>query len=626
MCGISGFVDFKRELTSKDVEKMVNSTIHRGPDDSGTFFHISEIAHIAFGHNRLAIIDLTSAGHQPMSFEDLTIVFNGEIYNYEEIKRELIALGHSFTTHSDTEVILHAFIEWEHDCVSKFIGMFAFAIMDKRDNSVLLFRDRAGVKPLYYYWDGSLFMFASEIKSFHEINRFEKAIDMKAVSLYMDYGYVPSPHCIFKNCHKLNPGHNLRFDLSNRFFSINKYWDVNDYYRKPKLNITYEEAKTKLEALLKSSFEYRMVADVPIGVFLSGGYDSTAVAAILQDGRQQKIKTFTIGFKEGNNEAPFASKIAKHIGTEHTEYYCSIKEAQEIISDLPHYYDEPFADSSAIPTILVSRVARKQVTVSLSADAGDEIFAGYDYYRSYLKTAFLLLKVPYPARKLAGFVSNLIYRLLPDSSTKLKLFRLINALDSDDKSLPSVLHDSYFQLPSYIRSKLFSNVDLQRMEPDNSTISFDEILSVALSIDYKMYLQNDILTKVDRATMSISLEGREPFLDHRIIEFSAQLPYEFKFGNTQKMILKDIVHKYVPKAMLDRPKKGFEVPVLKWLRNDLAYLLNDYLSPEAISRSGVFDAAFVSKLRSNFLKGNVDDPFLIWKILQFQMWHEKWIK
>lgn len=625
MCGISGFIDFKCEATIADIEKMISATAYRGPDDSGSFFQEEENAHIGFGHNRLAIIDLTSAGHQPMYFQDLTIIFNGEIYNYEEVKNELTTLGHSFTTHSDTEVILHAYAEWKRDCVSKFIGMFAFAILDKEEGSVVLFRDRAGVKPLYYYWDGSLFLFASEIKPFHQFSRFSKEIDMKAVSLYMDYGYIPSPFCIFKNCHKLDPGHSLCLDLSAKKYSISKYWDVDDYYRKPKLNISYNEAKAKLEPLLKSAFEYRMIADVPVGVFLSGGYDSTAVAAILQHGRPEKIKTFTIGFEDGNNEAPFANQIAKHIGTEHTEYYCSTKEAQDIIPQLPHFYDEPFADSSAIPTILVSRIARKHVTVSLSADAGDEIFAGYHYYRSFQKTASLLLRVPYPARRIAGFMTDIVYACLPKSGIKLKLSRLVRALKADNRSLPFVLHESYFQLPSYIRSRLFSSAALQKMAPEETGVSFDEILSVALSVDYKGYLRNDILTKIDRATMSVSLEGREPFLDHRLVEFAAQLPYQFKFGSTQKMILKDIVHKYVPKEMLDRPKMGFEMPVSQWLKNDLSYLLDDYLNSEAIERSKVFNPVFVTNLHREFLKDNVDDPFLIWKILQFQMWYDKWI-
>jgi asparagine synthase (glutamine-hydrolysing) len=626
MCGIAGFIDFKCETTIEDVNKMAESIAYRGPDHSGTFFCEEDGAYVGFSHNRLAILDLTTGGHQPMYFEDLVIVYNGEIYNFEEIKVELVTLGHAFISKSDTEVILHAFTQWGQDCVSKFIGMFSFVILNKKDKSITLFRDRAGVKPLFYYWDGNFFLFASELKTFHEFKQFKKEINLNAVNLYMDFGYVPSPFCIFKNCNKLQPGHILRFNLITKNYSIYKYWDVNDYYNKPKLNISYNEAKEKVEALLKSAFEYRMVADVPIGVFLSGGYDSTAVAAILQNGRQEKIKTYTIGFEIGQNEAPFANEIAKHIGTDHTEVYCSTKDALDIIPDLPYYFDEPFADSSAVPTILVSRIARKHVTVILSADAGDEIFAGYNYYRSFQKTASLLLVVPYSIRRIAGFCIKIVYQFMPESSLKLRLNRLVEALRADNRSLPFILHKSYFKLPGYIRNKLFSINVIKKMRADDiHPVSFDEVLSVALAIDYKMYLQNDILTKVDRATMSISLEGREPFLDHRIVEFVAQLPYEYKFGDIQKRILKDIVHKYVPKAILDRPKLGFEMPVSEWLKKELSYLLDDYLNEEAINKSGIFDPAYVRNLHCKFLKDKVKDPLLIWKLLQFQMWYKKWM-
>ena len=625
MCGISGFIDFKKEATLVDLEKMLSTTIHRGPDDSGTFFETNEHANIGLGHNRLAIIDLTAAGHQPMHFHNLSIVFNGEIYNFEDVKEQLRFLGHSFVTNSDTEVILHAFSEWKEECVSRFIGMFAFAILDKKNAEVFFFRDRTGIKPLYYYWENELFLFASEVKPFHQFSRFNKCINMEAVSLYFDYGYVPAPLCIFKNCYKLLPGHFIRLDLRKKQYSINKYWDVEKYYKKQKLDISYEDAKEKLESLLESAFNYRMVADVPVGIFLSGGYDSTAVAAILQKNNISKIKTFTIGFKKGNNEAPFARKIAHYLGTEHTEYYCSIKDVEKILPQLPFYYDEPFADSSAIPTILVSQIARKNVTVSLSADGGDEIFAGYHYYRSFIKTVIYIRKLPKIFRLAMGYGIKLIYTLLPDSGIKFKFLRLQKALNADSSLMPYVLHDSYYRLPIYKRKRLFSNNFLKKTYEIESIKSIDETLSIALSLDYKMYLQNDILTKVDRATMSISLEGREPFLDHRIIEFVAQLPSEYKYGSTQKKILKDIVHKYVPIEMMNRPKLGFEMPVLEWLRGELSYLLDDYLSEESITQSGIFDASYIQRIKTKFLNGKENDPFLIWKIIQFQMWYRRWM-
>jgi asparagine synthase (glutamine-hydrolysing) len=627
MCGISGFVDFKKQLDNESLKLMVKATEYRGPDDSGGEFYQNNSAYIGLGHNRLSIIDLTAAGHQPMHFEELSIVFNGEIYNFNEIKEELKAKGHSFQSHSDTEVILHAYQQWGKKCVDKFIGMFAFVIYDRTINCLVLFRDRAGVKPLFYYWFDDLFLFGSEIKPFITINRFKKEIDEYAVNLFMDYGYVPSPYCIFKNCMKLNPGHLLTLDMSSKKYVIDKYWDVVDYYRKPKLDISYDQAKVKLEAILISAFNYRMVADVPVGVFLSGGFDSTAVAAILQEERKEKIKTFTIGFEEGNNEAPYAKKIAEYLGTEHTELYCSTKDAQNIIPLLPFFFDEPFADSSAIPTILVSKIARQEVAVSLSADGGDEIFAGYIYYRSFLKNASLLLKIPSFIRKIIGIGTKVLYNVLPQSDFKTRLPRYIKALFASNKDIPFLLHESYFQVTDTVRKKLFKNTKLNtgKSIQINKTPCIQETLSVALAMDYKMYLQNDILTKVDRATMSVSLEGREPFLDHRIIEFVAQLPYTFKLGYTSKMILKDIVYKYIPKDMMDRPKAGFEVPISQWLKGDLSYLLDDYLNEIALKESGVFNVDFVNEVKADFFSGKLKDPFIIWKILQFQMWYKKWM-
>lgn len=348
------FINFKTNSNIVVLDKMVSTLHHRGPDDrGGEVFNYNE-AMIGLGHTRLSIMDLSPAGHQPMHFEHLSIVFNGEIYNFKEIKNELFTLGHQFKSESDTEVILHAFLEWGKTCVSKFNGMFVFVIFNKLSLEVTIIRDRAGVKPLFYYWKDGLFLFASELKAFHQHPRFEKKINENALHQYMDFGYVPTPYCIFENCGKLEPGHILTFSTSKKSFEITKYWDVNDFYRLPKLNISYNEAKEEVEKILLSAFEYRMVADVPVGVFLSGGYDSTAVAAMLQSSRSEKLRTFTIGFEEGNNESPFAKEIANFIGTDHNEFYCTTKEAQEIIPSLPFFYDEPFADSSAIPTILVS--------------------------------------------------------------------------------------------------------------------------------------------------------------------------------------------------------------------------------------------------------------------------------
>lgn len=627
MCGIVGFIDFKKQMSENTLFQMVISTSYRGPDDTGIKLYETDYCTIGFGHNRLSIIDLSGAGHQPMEYSNLTIVFNGEIYNYKEVKLKLKSLGHLFISTSDTEVILHAFKEWGVKCVDLFIGMFAFVIYDKDQNKIFLFRDRAGVKPLYYYWNDNLFLFGSELKAFFESGYFKKDINFQSVSLFMDYGYIPSPFSIFNNCFKLLPGHFIIFDIVNLNYKVEKYWDVIDYYKLPKLNISYQEAKIKLKNLLQSAFSYRMISDVPVGVFLSGGFDSAAVAAILQKGRNEKIKTFTIGFNEGNNEAPYAKLIADYLGTDHTEYYCTVKEAQSIIPSLPFYFDEPFADSSAIPTILVSKVAKNKVTVTLSADGGDEIFAGYIYYKSFLKTTKLLLSLPILFRKIIKYPLFLLYFILPNSTFKRRLLKYISVLDLPKKSVAFMLHENYFKISTKVKLKLFENTPISKYLTNEivDDPNLDDTLSIALALDYKMYMQNDILTKVDRSTMSVSLEGREPFLDHRIIEFVSQLPSKFKFGDTPKKILKDIVYDYLPKELMNRPKLGFEIPVLKWLKNDLSYLVDEYLSESSIAQSGVFNFQYIDEIKKDFYLNKLDDETIIWKILQFQMWYKKWI-
>jgi asparagine synthase (glutamine-hydrolysing) len=562
-----------------------------------------------------------------MNYNHLSIVFNGEIYNFREVRRELEQLGHTFKSESDTEVILHAFDEWGAPCVSKFIGMFAFAILNRKTLEVSFVRDRAGVKPLFYYWRDGLFLFGSELKAFHAHSRFMKRLNLNAVHQYMDFGYVPSPHCIFEDCGKLEPGHILTFSINRKGYTITKYWDVRDFYCLPSLSLSYDDAKEELEKLLLSAFAYRMVSDVPVGVFLSGGYDSTAVAALLQSSRGERLKTFTIGSREGSNEAPFAKEIARHIGTDHTEYYCTTKEAQEIIPTLPYFYDEPFADDSAIPTMLVSKLARKDVTVALSADAGDEIFAGYANYRTFVNNLALIDKIPSGLRKTLSRLSSLGAVTVPDNSLRHKVETLSQILRLEEKQIPQVLLRNYLTISKTAKRRLFNSSEVyQYTVYDDDFSRFKDRLSIALGTDYIMYLQNTILTKVDRATMSVSLEGREPFLDHRIIELAAQLPSKYKYEHTTKMILKDIVYKYVPKQLMDRPKTGFDVPIDSWLRTSLSYLLEENLNPRMIEESGVFRSSYIQDLRKKFMKGNLHDSTIIWKLLQFQLWYNKWMR
>lgn len=627
MCGIVGVVEFKNSIRENDLKEMTQTLTHRGPNDTGIDIYNNNYCSIGFGQTRLSIIDTTSAGHQPMNYEHLSIVFNGEVYNYKEIRKELISLGHNFVSNSDTEVVLHSFLEWKKKCVGKFIGMYAFAILDKSDKKIYLFKDRAGVKPLYYYFKNDVFMFSSELKTFHKYSKFIKEINENAVQQYINFGFVPSPNCIFKFCNKLDGGFLLVFDLKKKTKKLEKYWDVNTFYQLPRLDISFENAKTELKNILESACNYRMVSDVPVGVFLSGGYDSTAVAAILQKDLSTKLKTFTIGFNEGNNEAVYAKQIANYLGTDHSEFYCDAKDAQQILYQLPEFYDEPFADSSAIPTILVSKLAVKKVTVALSADGGDETFAGYNHYKKFNKILKSINKTPKRLKsKLRGLI-HLICKLPINNKLNNKLNVLLKLLHSNDSLLPSTLYSIFYQLNDELKNNLFikKNYDNKRIFNDEFS-GFSDDISLALANDYKFYLQNDILTKVDRATMSVSLEGREPLLDHRIIEFAAQLPLKYKYGKSQKYILKDIVHDYVPKDLMDRPKSGFSIPLENWMKNDMKEFVNDNLSYQNIKSMGLLNTNFVQKYKEDFFNNDKSsDPTVVWRLLQFQLWNEKWM-
>jgi asparagine synthase (glutamine-hydrolysing) len=628
MCGITGYIDFNKRTNPDIIGKMVQTMLHRGPDDFGAENYDSPFASLGFGQARLSIIDLSAAGHQPMHFQHLSIVFNGEIYNYKEIKIELENIGHSFVSSSDTEVILHAFYEWGHQAIHKLIGMFAFCIYDKIKAEITLIRDRAGVKPLYYYHNNGLFLFGSELKALMMHPAFEKLIEPQVMPLYLQYGYIPAPYSIFKNCNKLEPGNLLNLNLKDKSIKTTDYWNVSSFYTKPKFKISYLDAKEELHKLLKSALNYRMVADVPVGVFLSGGYDSNAVAAILQSQQTEKLKTFTIGFEEGNNEAPFAKETAKYIGTDHTEFICTTKKAQNIIPELPLYYDEPFGDSSAIPTMLVSEIAKKRVSVALSADAGDEVFCGYQSYALLNKDLSYLNLLPAFSKPFIKRAGMSLAGFLPiNESNKHKSHSFFKALDKDKLEQSRELFQLKNEKPLSYLNNFFRNKIQSFPSPYQiDTTGFHCSTDVAMAIDYNAYLQNDILTKVDRATMSVSLEGREPLLDHRLLEFAAQLPVAFKYdGISQKRILKDIVHEYIPKEMMDRPKTGFSLPIYDWLRKDLSYLVDEYLSKEALKWSGLFNEDFISLEVMKFRTNKLHYVPLIWYLLMFQMWYKKWM-
>lgn len=633
MCGIAGFIDFQQNSSLGILKKMTDTLYHRGPDGAGYELFETHLAQVGFGHRRLSILDLSEQGKQPMQFQNYWITFNGEIYNFSEIKAELVTLGHVFHSESDTEVIPHAYQQWGEYCLNRFIGMFAFVIYDKTKNEIFIARDRVGVKPLHYYHVNGLFLFASELKAFHQHPNFEKKINPSAVASFMQYGNVPGNESIFKNCTKLLPGHCALLKLSTQEFSVKQYWNVYDAYNKPKLTISFDEAKRETEQLIQSACDYRMIADVPVGIFLSGGYDSTTVTALLQKERTQKLKTYTIGVPDiGLNEAPYAEDIAKHLGTEHTTYTCTEKEALEVIKQLPFFYDEPFADSSAIPTHLVSKIARKDVTVALSADGGDEVFAGYNRYDYLMRYGKKINAIPSFIRKTTAGIMDIV------PSEALPVLRNKYNFHNRYEKLKGILKNPSSEQIMLSLSQQFTDKQLRKLMVESALSAssaylskelqeeYRSPLSFMMAIDYQTYLVDDILQKVDRATMSASLEGREPLLDHRIIEWAAQLPDNFKYHNgIKKYILREIAHQYIPENLLNRPKMGFAIPIAGWLSNELRPFLDEYINEERICRQGLLNWDFVSKLKKDFLNGKKEFDLKIWYLLMFQMWYEKWM-
>ena len=633
MCGIAGFIDFTKRSTREQLQKITDVLEHRGPDGSGFLFEDRAEALLGLGHRRLSIIDLSPAGTQPMRSENLVITFNGEIYNYREVQEELKSLGHSFNSNSDTEVVLRSWEQWGEDAVHKWRGMFALAMFDYRTEELICIRDRAGVKPFYYYYEKGLFIFGSELKSLMAHPAYEKEVDTGAAASFLQYGYVSAPHTIFKNTHKLRPGFMLRISLKNRSTTSKQYWNIYDYYNRPKLTISLQEAVDETEKLMRESFNYRMVADVPVGIFLSGGYDSTCVSAILQNSSRESLHTFTIGMEDNKfNEAHHARKIARFLGTRHTDHYCSPNEALRIIPDLPEYYDEPYADSSAIPTILVSRLSREQVTVALSADGADEVFAGYKKYDYLSKYKSKLDALPSASKKLLATITRAMpsknipflrkNRLFHSQYSKLKI--LLEQESSRD------LPKAFLQAISdhEVHPLLRKEVQLPATMHDSNELqaAYYDDLSYHLGIDFQTYLPDDNLQKVDRATMSVALEGREPFLDHKLVEWAAQLPSAYKnHEGTKKFIIKKIVHKYVPTELMDRPKQGFEVPISSWFKHELKDLLEDSLNENELNKFGLLNPSAVKEMMQNFQKGQENYSMNLWYLLMFQLWSKRWL-
>jgi len=645
MCRIVGFWDISYK-GNYDIERIItqmrDTMIYGGPDDKGSF--INKSLGLAIGHRRLSILDLSEKAKQPMEWENYVIAYNGEVYNFEEIREELEKEGYNFFSNSDTEVILKSFAKWGYDMVHKFRGMWAFSIWDKKENKLILCRDRIGVKPLYWYFKDGLFMFSSEIKAFHKHPKFKKDLDFEALSLYFQYGYIPAPYSIFKNVRKLKPGHYLEIKLNQNNVSIKEFpfWKIEREYesslekRKELEKMSEDDIVGELENVLRNSFKLRLVSDVTVGVFLSGGIDSSTVATLLQKENSKPIKTFTIGFYEKNyNEAQWAKKVADHLGTDHYELYLTPKEAFEIIQKLPDIYDEPFGDSSGIPTYLVSKFARKHVKVALSADGGDEQFFGYTRYWKLIKYIYSLNKFPHILKDFsllflnaldnmvfinAYFKLKAIFPLMPELR---KIIKLRDILKYND------LLNQYDALVKLLNQKDVDSLGLKSNKSLASTIDLEvvpnKIQDLVMLFDIKSYLVDDILVKVDRASMSVSLEAREPFLDNKIIELSLSIPPNLKWKKEKsKWVLRKILYKYLPKELIDRPKHGFGVPIYEWFKLDLKELYIYYLNPKRIKKEGLLNHNIVNSWLEGYFNNKEENAWKLWLIFIFEAWKEKW--
>lgn len=634
MCGIAGFIDFSLCSTEQSLFKMISALTYRGPDGSATNYLKTGSAQIGIAHSRLSILDLSDAASQPMFFDGLFISFNGEVYNFIEIRDQLIEQGYSFTTNSDSEVVLKSWHRWGESAIAMWRGMFSISIYDSKNAILYLIRDRAGVKPLYYFWNNDLFLYGSELKSLLGHPNFIKSINENVIGYYLQYGYVPSPHSIYKHTYKLSPGHLLIFNTKSKNFKTKSYWNIYDFYSMPKLELSFDMAILETERVLASAFELRMVSDVPVGVFLSGGYDSTCVTALLQKNRTERLKTFTIGSLDAKlNEAPAAKLIANHLGTDHTEILCTPSEIKDIIQDLPYIFDEPHADSSSLPTVLISRAARKHVTVALSADGGDELFAGYNRYHYYFRYAKPLLRLPFRFRSaLSRFLDKHNFSALPglrnQSHINSRLQKLSNVLNSHDlhdvtKNLHHVFSDDELSI-------LLTKKNVFYITQFDNVFNYDEKLddlSKFMAIDFQTYMTDDVLTKVDRASMSASLESREPFLDHHVVEWSTRLPTHFKYKNgIKKYILKEIVHQSVSPVLMNQKKMGFSIPIMDWLFSDLKPLVYEYLNRRSLTTHNLFNIDYIEGLLNEFYSGRKDHYLRIWHLLMFQMWYQRWMK
>ncbi|MDE6184072.1 MAG: asparagine synthase (glutamine-hydrolyzing) [Lachnospiraceae bacterium] len=622
MCGIAGFCNFKGDK-AKMIEKMKEKMYHRGPDAGGDYF--SEDGQVTFGHRRLSIIDLSENGSQPMTSHSgrYVMTYNGEIYNYKKIAEKLLKERRveAFRGSSDTEVLLEAFESYGvKEAISLCKGMFAIALYDQKEQVLYLLRDRIGEKPLYYGQVGSSFAFASDIGSLAVMEGFENPINTAVLDLYFIHGYIPAPYSIYENIYKLEAGTILKIKLpfnSLNDAAIETYWSVKETAKKGQENLfkgSAREAADELERLLKEAISEQMVADVPVGAFLSAGIDSSTVVALMQSLHKGKVKSFTIGMEEKDyNEAVYAKEIAKHLGTDHTELYITEEDAKAVIPKLADMFGEPFADSSQIPTYLVSKMTREHVTVSLSGDGGDELFCGYTSYASVERIWNKMKHVPYFIRKPCSEL--VIHSPLAQKPIYRIKGKLLGAKGPSDLYISSYETDPLtrqISLDNRVCSYKYSEYDPKYLKETNHNI---------MLMDMLMYHPDDILVKVDRAAMAVSLETRVPMLDKDVVEFAWTLPIDYeREGKTGKKVLRDVLYRYVPKEMMERPKKGFSIPIEKWLRqSELREWAESLIDRKTLEQQGILNPDVVWKIWKDFIDRG-EWRIQIWYILMFQEW------
>ena len=648
MCGFCGFIDLNKQKddTSYEIIRRMNDVIqHRGPDDEG--FFTDQGHQLFFGHRRLSILDLSKSGSQPFVSQSgrMIIVFNGEIYNFQKIKNDIKGINWKST--SDTEVLIESIEQFGlKKTLQKLDGMFSFALWDRKSKKLYFARDRAGEKPLFYGFINNILFFGSELKSFLKHPKFENKINTPILNKYFSHGYIPTPFSIYKDIFKLSPGSFIEFDyekISNFDFSFNEnqYWSyksVAESSINEQNKYSEQDYIDQLDLILNDSVKKQMIADVPLGAFLSGGVDSSLITAIMQKNSSIPIKTFTIGFKNQNfNEAPHAKKIADYLGTNHTEHYCSIGDAIDIIPKLSEMYDEPFADSSQIPTYLLSKLTRENVTVSLSGDAGDELFFGYTRYAVGLKIKRYLRFVPIPMRKIILKLLDNTPDFLLNSLVEV-LMKMFSSLISRDHNYESVIKRLKDLLLISNDVDLYKSIITTWKETDNlllntyqdknlffdenylssSKYGFEKFMS---SYDVSSYLNDDILVKVDKAAMAVSLETRIPFLSKNVIEFSTKIPDRYKFQNgKKKLILQKLLSKYIPQEMYDRPKMGFGLPINEWLKSELKDWTLDLLNEKNIKEQGILNYDVIMKKYNDHQLGIRSNEYYLWPILIFQQW------